>query len=440
MKKNLYTLALLLCAFLSATAQTKDVTLDEPGTLSTKIAESEKYTITSLKVSGPINGDDIILIRDMLGLDTNGWATVDEPALKNLDLSDANIVWGGKYYYKDAADNKHRVQPDTIGYYMFDSCNKLESLKLPRTTKYIDVYGLSYCSSLTSIDFGESLTGIDRYGCYGMTKVRHLVLPETLKRLEEKAFMNCPSVEDIDFGKELTYIGECAFQSCESLTELTFPEMLDSIEYKAFDYCDNVKTINFNQNLRYIGQGAFNYLANITELTFPESLRTIDANAFMQCTALTTIHLNEGLELIEAGAFMGCALAGRLTLPSTLQKLGGSVFTNYDQNKITEIYSLSVKPAQVSEEDNPFTGLDQATIPLYVPKGSSYDYKSTTWWENFKNIHEVEATGISAVSTDSFDSKAPVERYDLSGRRVQAGYKGVVIEKQGKKSRKVIMR
>ena len=67
MIKLLLSAALVLSA-VSAQGQTV-ISLDKSGTLSEKISNADKYNITSLKISGPLNGTDFILLRDMAGLD-----------------------------------------------------------------------------------------------------------------------------------------------------------------------------------------------------------------------------------------------------------------------------------------------------------------------------------------------------------------------------------
>ena len=60
-RKGLTVIALsLLCCV--AYAQ-KTVILETPGKLSEKISGAEKYTTTSLVISGPINGADILFLR-----------------------------------------------------------------------------------------------------------------------------------------------------------------------------------------------------------------------------------------------------------------------------------------------------------------------------------------------------------------------------------------
>ena len=50
---------------------TRQIKLDEAGTLPSKISASEKYLITNLKIVGKINGTDLKFIREMAGCDYN---------------------------------------------------------------------------------------------------------------------------------------------------------------------------------------------------------------------------------------------------------------------------------------------------------------------------------------------------------------------------------
>ena len=80
---------------------TKQITiqLEEAGTLPDKIASSQKYKITNLKIIGEINGTDLKMIREMAG-STDGKLSV-------LDLSEAKIVEGGGCYYNDYFNNDY---------------------------------------------------------------------------------------------------------------------------------------------------------------------------------------------------------------------------------------------------------------------------------------------------------------------------------------------
>ena len=63
MKRFFITIACLATIF-AANAQT-EVTLETAGTLKDKISSEDKYTITELKVNGPVNGTDMIMLREL---------------------------------------------------------------------------------------------------------------------------------------------------------------------------------------------------------------------------------------------------------------------------------------------------------------------------------------------------------------------------------------
>ena len=112
---------------------TKQITikLDEAGTLPNKIASSEMYKITNLKITGEINGTDWIMIRKMVGCDYEGKPT--EGMLSVLDLSEAKIVAGSDYYYFYFPFPYN----DAIGEGAFSGCSGLTSLTLPSSITYI---------------------------------------------------------------------------------------------------------------------------------------------------------------------------------------------------------------------------------------------------------------------------------------------------------------
>ena len=87
----------LFCLCNTVYSQTKDVTT-EAGKLSEHISADEQKSITTLKVSGTINGSDILLLRKMAGKGADDNATF-EGNLSSLDLSEAQIVKGGANYY-----------------------------------------------------------------------------------------------------------------------------------------------------------------------------------------------------------------------------------------------------------------------------------------------------------------------------------------------------
>ena len=224
-KKSMLSIALTLFCTASF-AQTK-VTLDKAGDLSKKIKDTEKFTITSLIVSGSINSDDVRFLREMAGRDMDGNET--DGKLSSLDLSDAKIVKGGGNYIKVKIGLSFRfyniTENDVVGFYMFYNCRSLTSLKLPKTVKRIELYAMQYCKSL-----------------------QKCTLPENLSEINDKAFANT------------------------SLSEVTFPASLTSIKYKAFSECSDLKTLRFTSpSVPTFGQDVFEDCSKLEKVYVPKA-------------------------------------------------------------------------------------------------------------------------------------------------------------------------
>ena len=131
------------------------IKLDEAGTLPNKIASSEMYKITNLKITGEINGTDWKMIREMAESDYKGYSTKGK--LSTLDLSEARIVEGGDYYY---FDNNCYTSNDVIGSCAFYGCSGLTSLNLPSSITKIGMSAFEGCSGLTSINLPAGITSI----------------------------------------------------------------------------------------------------------------------------------------------------------------------------------------------------------------------------------------------------------------------------------------
>lgn len=153
--------------------KSKMVTLETAGTLRDKIGYSEKFSITHLKVSGPINTNDIQYIREMAGCyyDTNG--TKSNGSLHHLDLRDASYSVGGPaidvygqngykgYIYIYAQENA--VNP----VYLFSYLDGLQTVILPNNEKEIGEHMFEGCYNLKSIEIPLSVQAIRSYAFCG---------------------------------------------------------------------------------------------------------------------------------------------------------------------------------------------------------------------------------------------------------------------------------
>ena len=197
---------------------TKQITikLDKAGTLPNKIASSEMYKITNLKIIGEINGTDWNMIREMAGRNYQESST--EGNLSVLDLSEAKIVAGGDdYYYDNLFNNKVYTSNDEIGEYAFAYCRGLTSLTLPAGITSIGDAAFCECSGLTSINLPTGITsiGLGAFGlCSGLTSIN---LPSSITKIGESAFAYCSGLTSIYvYAEKVPETGGYPFEECDA--------------------------------------------------------------------------------------------------------------------------------------------------------------------------------------------------------------------------------
>ena len=353
---------------------TKQITikLDKAGTLPDKIASSEMYKITNLKITGEINGTDWKMIREMAGSNYKGEPT--EGKLSVLDLSEARIVNGGGEYY--CYGYNCYTSNDVIGEYAFKGCSGLTSLNLPAGITSIGSRAFYGCSGLTSLNLPADITYIGLYAFYGCSGLTSLTIPTGVSIINEYAFYDCSSLTRLDLPSSIREIYHSAFMNCRNLTSLTIPSNVTYISSRAFSGCSSLKNITLPTRIFGIGDNAFYGCSNLNSLTLSYELREINEYAFCDCNGLTSIYV----------------------YVDKVPKMREDVFKGCDAKKCT----------------------------IYVPKGTYGDYRSSEFGY-FENIVEFDATGIDKTTTST--DVEEVSRYSVNGQRLVGPTKGLNIVK-----------
>ena len=278
---------LLWAAPLIASAQQLSVTTTEAGQLATLIDATARQTTTSLKVSGPINGADVIVLREMM---TAGVTSSESHTgvLAELDLSDATIEASDDVYYKTSKVD-YTTQANTVGDYMFNKCVTLTSVKLPRSATRIGQNALLRLEALTSVELPEALVTIEKSAFAYSSALAEVSFPASLDTIQSYAFQSNLGLKAIRFaeGASLRYVGESAFNYCTSLTEAPLP-----------------------MSVEVIGNSAFSGDTLITAFTFPTSLREVGNNVFQSCSRLASVsELPAGVTSFGYGVFQGAPLS-----------------------------------------------------------------------------------------------------------------------------------
>lgn len=246
----------------------KTTALDNAPGLLQVLDRDSLSNIVTLKVSGTINGYDIMLFRNKMN------------NLHHLDLSDAEIVANPYEYYEGYA-----TENDVLGEYTFSRINNLTSIILPKNLKEIRSFAFDYCSNLNKVTFPNNqafkLVGQNIFcgcyllkeitlpdgleyiptGCFQVCGLKHVDFPPSLKRIEGDAFYGC-DLDSLNL-PGVTYIQGDAFKSNRNLKELRVPSTLEKIEEGAFSDCGLEKVYAYTVLPISISQNTFDNFSNI---------------------------------------------------------------------------------------------------------------------------------------------------------------------------------
>ena len=372
------------------------INVGKAGTLCDRIKSDLKYKITSLKLSGKLNIDDIQYIREMAGCyyDTKG--SKYDGHLEDLDISDVTLIGTDKdvdvYFYTTtngptptggsfSADLR---TPQTLGNGLFAYLPMLRSVILPKKVQAIGWYTFLMCSQLTSVTLPSDLTTIWGYAFSGCTSLHSMQFPSSLTTIYDCAFQDCTSLVSLQFPSGLTSIGHNAFYGCTSLTSLQFPSNLTSIGDSAFAGCKGLTSLQFPSGLTFIGGAAFKDCTSLVSLQLPSGLTSIGSAAFAYCSGLTSLQFPSGLTSIGARAFQNCTGLTSLELPSGLTKIEEGAF--WGCSNINSIYAYMPDPLLFDGEAKDFPTCFNENCTLYVPKKSYTAYIVAPGWGDFKTI------------------------------------------------------
>ncbi|MEE0984763.1 MAG: leucine-rich repeat domain-containing protein [Bacteroidaceae bacterium] len=179
------------------------------------------------------------------------------------------------------------------------------------------------------------------------------------------------------------------------------PNSVEIIGDWAFEDCSGLISVTISNSVTSIGEMAFTYCSGLTSVTIPNSVTSIEYGAFSHSSGLTSVTIGNSVTSIGGGAFAYCS-------------------------ELLDVYCYAEKVP--STYSNAFEGSYPEYATLHVPDASVDSYKATAPWSSFGKIVALipEETGIDELKGEN--GKVKTALYDLSGRRVQKGQKGVFIQ------------
>ncbi len=373
--KRLIAITTMLVA-VTAAASALEVTLPAAGTLKEYITPEQQETVTELKVNGDINGDDLRIIRHMIGAqvssDNGRYAEVDSGACRVLDLSEANIIGEGFYTFKYVPKPKEgpayylpgmAVEANTITYAMFCG-SRVETLILPNSVTYIGSTHRGTTADDRCID-GSHLRSVtlpaqlEHMAVYGIgLALRHRDEgPDYYEEVPQSNLLASPNLAEVKiadtnphfklidgvlYSGDLTELMLCppkregslempaatariGYRACAA-THITGDLTLPVVKFarESFYNATIDGNLNFDNATEVIQEAAFSNCHIAGDLT---PTGKIEKDAFRNATVTGTLNLNNVTDSIKARAFY--ALKGNdfeITIPEKLRYIGDSAF------------------------------------------------------------------------------------------------------------------
>lgn len=183
-------------------------TLSRAGQLAHAIKPQDWLETRHIKVTGPINRDDVAVLRRLAGGATANGAGGNTAT---IDLSSAVML----------------SLPDSA----FFGCQNLTYITLPRTLVEISNSCFAACPKLNYVDF------------------QHTAVNE----IKARAFKACFCLAEVNFSNTLRTIGANAFNSCNSLYDITLPRSVTTIGNSAFAYAKRLHRLVIPRTAKNIG-------------------------------------------------------------------------------------------------------------------------------------------------------------------------------------------
>ena len=384
----------------------------EAGTLGIWLDGYDKTTITALKITGPLNSDDIATIKglsqltildlenaDLEELPSGIFSAENSKLLISIILPKTLKKIGDDAFYNCSGLKGNLEIPSSvisIGRAAFYNCSGLRGeLKIPSGVTSIGGSAFSGCSGFTGeLTLPPSITSIEAEafsGCSGFTG--ELNLPSGITSIEARAFYNCSGLRgelkipsgvtsiggsafsrcsgftgELTLPSGITSIGGSAFWGCSGFTgELRIPLGVTSIESGAFSGCSGLKGLVIPPSVTSIGEWAFYKCSGFTgELNIPSGITSIGGSAFSGCSGFTgELNIPSGITSIEAGAFSGCSGLKGLVIPPSVTSIGRWAFNGC--SGFTG--DLNLPSGVTSIEDFTFNGCSGFTGDLNLPSG-----------------------------------------------------------------------
>lgn len=218
------------------------------------------------------------------------------------------------------------------------------------------------CAKLATVTFdcdGLAITIGDAAFKDDISLVSLTSIPDETASIGAYAFAGCTSLTTVNLGETITEIADGLFKDCVSLTTFSIPATVESIGDSAFERC-----VSFVSDLVVnvpVGEKAFFMCTGLTSVTLGDDVTSVGDYAFFRATGVTSVVIGEGLASIGDAAFYGLTSLASITYNAVGEENGVAgtfVFADDDYHAV----SLTIGAKVEYIPNNLFSGSNVSAI------------------------------------------------------------------------------
>ncbi|MBR4240105.1 MAG: leucine-rich repeat protein [Prevotella sp.] len=334
----------------------KVVTVTDVGQLASKLGltltkESDKVRYLngpwakydSLTVIGPLNGEDLAVIRHMAGADAYD-SDPTEGRLRYLNLWNANIKKDKSNCYNGNWMDEYIDNDNEVPDYLFENCHAIETVIFPKSATFIGENIFEEATAMKRVCVGRKTTKYDSDILQDIGGIEELMfLTESPATSSSSDPWEAPIMQVWALPSQVgAYMGDprltqqamdisAPMQSDDVMWALAekghyFPTQYSKLESVEGIFEGNTTIKNLNDfSLFYkvkMLDSAFNGMTNLETITIPAAVDTIAVTAFANCKNLMTIHISkDSVPRLAYNAFKDLPSDFQILVPKRLCKL-----------------------------------------------------------------------------------------------------------------------
>lgn len=300
-----------------------------------------------------------------------------------------------RFVPKDSLKEVAITGGESIGKEAFDSCKKLETVKIGDSLLSIGEHAFYGCTALAEVTFGTGVGAVGAYAFYGCNALNRVDIADadawsgivfadyTANPLyyAKNLYLDGQLLSELTVSSDLDKIGDYAFYKYDKLSRVVLGDGVNIGKF-AFYGCNNLTAAKLGVGLNEIGNYAFGNCVLISEIDIPSGVKSIAEGAFSGCGALENVSFGQGTMTVGANAFEGC------------EKLTGVYIRDIRSWCETEFYDMTSTPLYYADNLY-FNGaiLTELSVPVGTAEIGRYAFYCCDAIESVSIPNSVQSVG-----------------------------------------------